>query len=101
MNMARLKYRVANRGLENREWMGTVVDVIDPEKRSRIKVEIEFLTEGLTPEQLPWYHIKQQINNGNTNTNIPPLGSRVMITYPTDDIYNGLADYQVSAIPPV
>jgi len=100
MNKARLKYRIANRGLENRDWMGTVVDIVDPEKRSRIKVEIANLTEGLKPEQLPWYHIKQPVNNGNTNTTIPPLNSRVIVSFINDDIYNGMVNYQVPSIPP-
>ena len=100
MNKVRLGSRINNRGLQHRNWLGTVVDVSDPEKRSRVKVEIENLTNGLSPEQLPWYHIKHPISNGNANTNLPPLNSRVVVEYNTDDIYNGLVAYQVPSIPP-
>jgi len=102
MNKARIKDRVVNsKTLSNRIWIGTVVDTQDPDGNSRIKVEIDGLTEGIEKKDLPWYTTAQSFNPAsNSQTSLPPVNARVKVEFPTDDIYNGLAEYSVVSVPP-
>jgi len=102
MNKLLIKDRIANaKTLSNRVWIGKVVDTQDPDGNSRIKVEIEGLTEGIDKEYLPWYTTAQAFNPAsNSQTTLPPVNARVKVEFPTDDIYNGLAEYSVVSVPP-
>ena len=85
---------------------GYVVNNDDPNHCSRVKVRVQALTskEGqmeLPVEDLPWYPTLQGFGEGgNSGTNIPPIDARVIVIFPTDDIYNGLVISQVTSIAP-
>ena len=102
MNKLRIKDRVTQaKTLTGRVWIGKVVDTQDIDGNSRIKVEIDGLTEGIDKADLPWYSTAQAFNPAsNSQTKIPPVNARVKVEFPTDDIYNGLAEYSVVSVPP-
>ena len=102
MNKARIKDRIVNsKTLSNRIWIGTVVDTLDTDGNSRIKVEIEGLTEGIEKADLPWYTTAQGFSPAsNSQTKLPPVNARVKVNFPTDDIYNGIVEYSVVSVPP-
>lgn len=99
------KYKLSNVIQNSRRltgfYNGVVVDASDPESKSRIKVEIEELTKGVESDLLPWYVVKQSFNaSPNSQATIPPVGSEVVVEFPTDDIYNGLVSYVIVSSPP-
>lgn len=82
-------------------WNGTVIDNNDPEQLGRIRIAIDELTTGIPKDKLPWYAGKQNFgSNPNSQANIPPTGSMVVVEFPTDDIYNGLYSYVIISKPP-
>ena len=88
------------RSLSSHFWQGTVSDTVDPENHSRIRVEVDNLTEGIPNDKLPWYQTKQPFNSaGNAKTSLPPVASRVIVEFPTDDIYNGIVSFAISSKP--
>lgn len=86
---------------------GTVVSTKDDGYKkngnpiSRVKVSIPDLTEGIPVDLLPWYVVKQTFSSApNTQINIPPLGSEVIVEFPNNDIYNGVCSYVLVSSPP-
>ena len=76
----------------------TVIDNADPEGYNRVKVQVKGLTISedentkIDEELLPWYPVAGGISSsGNANKAIPPIGSRVLVEYSTDDIYHVLS----------
>ena len=96
--------------LEGSYYEGYVVQVGDGDKCSRVRVHVQGVTikknkdgqdELLAVDDLPWYPTMQGFGEGgNSGTNIPPVDSRVLVIYPTDDIYNGIVVGQVPSISP-
>lgn len=82
-------------------FQGTVVDVADPKKASRIKVKLDSLTDELKKEDLPWYFIEQGVSSSpNSKTSIPKAGSRVIVTFNQEDIMNGIVKTGIVSKPP-
>ncbi|BES79817.1 structural protein [Yersinia phage YerA41] len=87
---------------------GTVVDVSDPGFESkgtgpvgRVRIQIPGLTDDIPIAYLPWYLGKQSFSpSPNAKMIIPPVGSQVVVEFPTNDIYNGLYSYIVVSSPP-
>lgn len=86
---------------------GEIVDIADPGYKEnglplgRVRVSIPGLTEGIVKELLPWYSSKQNFNSSpNSQATIPPIGSQVVVEFPTNDIYNGLVSYVIISSPP-
>jgi hypothetical protein len=102
MNKLRLKEKITTaKTLEGRNWIGKVVDTQDIDGNSRIKVEIDGLTEGIDKKDLPWYTTAQSFNPAsNSQTSLPPVNARVKVGFPTDDIYNGIVEYSIASVPP-
>lgn len=76
---------------------GDVVNNADPEGYNRIRVQVKGLTisedeQTFIPEdKLPWLPIKFGVKSGaNSSGSIPNIGARVLVHYPTDDIYHGI-----------
>ena len=96
--------------LEGSYYEGYVVATDDSYKCSRVRVLVQGVTikkkadgnyEKIDGGDLPWYPIIQVFGEGgNSGTNIPPINSRVLVVFPTDDIYNGVVVGQISSIPP-
>lgn len=96
--------------LHNNYYEGYVVNNNDPNQCSRVKVLVQGITlkqrkdgtvEQLDEKDLPWYATLQAFGDGaNSGTNVPPVDSRVLVVFPTDDIYNGVVVCQVTSIPP-
>lgn len=102
MNKVLIKERLATaKTLSHRVWIGKVVDTRDPDMNSRVKVEIDGLTNGIERTLLPWYSTAQSFGSGsNSQSNLPPVNSRVRVSFPTDDIYNGIVEYSIASVPP-
>jgi hypothetical protein len=70
--------------------LGTVVDNNDPEKIGRIKCTVFGLYEDVT--NLPWITAMQSNFLGGSNNSgflsIPEIGSYVVVSFPTRDIYS-------------
>lgn len=86
---------------------GKVVAATDPGFKDgsgpvgRIRVSIPGLTEGIPVEDLPWYSGKQGFNSSpNSQAKVPPVGSEVVVEFPTNDIYNGLYSYVIISSAP-
>lgn len=102
MNKVHIKEYLLKKSLKDQYFEGRVVDNNDPLAHSRIKVEIPELTKGIPTEDLPWYILAQPFNTApNSKTSIPPVGSRVSVSFPTDDIYNGIIIFAVVDRPPL
>lgn len=89
-------------------YAGIVVDDDDPGYKedgfplSRVKVNIPELTEGIPVEHLPWYSIKQAVNDSpNSQSKKPPVGSNVIVEFPDNSIYNGLVSYVLVSHAPI
>jgi hypothetical protein len=100
INKARINDIINNKwgnGLYN----GVVVDNADPLQRFRVRVRIIELNDGIPKTKLPWYIVKQPVSNTpNAQGKIPPVGSNVMVEFPTNDIYNGLISWEMVSKPP-
>ena len=72
-------------------YVGEVIDNNDPEKLKRVKVHID-LWDYMTTEELPWVTQKGNgaIGNaaGNSQHDIPEVGSQVSISFPSGDPEN-------------
>jgi type VI secretion system secreted protein VgrG len=72
-------------------YLGTVVDNNDPKKIGRIKVTITGLLEGAN-DALPWVYRRSPVGSGKDASTgqfqVPKVGSKVEIVFPTDDIYS-------------
>jgi len=89
------------------EYTGIVVDTKDPgfkndgKPLSRVRVSIPELTDGIATDKLPWYLIRQTVNDSpNSQSKIPPVGSSVVVTFPDKTIYNGVVSYMIVSHPP-
>ena len=83
-------------------FQGTVVDVLDPEEASRIKVQLDFLTDEIPKLHLPWYYIEQGVSSApNSKTEIPKVDSRVIVTFENEDIMNGTVITGIVSQPPI
>jgi len=88
--------------LKDTYWMGVVKDDADPLGASRIRVSIPRLTDELPVSVLPWYVLDSTFAaSGNAAATIPPIDSRVRLTFMEDDIYSGLVVANIVSIPPV
>lgn len=80
--------------IDNRVYIGTVVDNSDPAKLSRVRVEIPELTANIAKDHLPWYPINYSVGFGKSGNLsgliIPDVGSEVTVIFPYKDIYHGL-----------
>lgn len=80
-------------------YQGKVVDNQDPDKKGRVKVEVEKLTTGIAKDKLPWYVILPVAGAGNNQSvAIPTNDTVVFVTFPNGDIYNGVVQYSLSSI---
>jgi len=83
------------------DFIGEVVDNSDPENLFRVKVKIDNLTDKIPTELLPWYLVRQPIENTyNTQGNVPNVGSKVWVRFPYKDIYNGIVVGEITWHPP-
>lgn len=87
------------------EWVGVVLDVDDPLKSQRVRVEIPGVFEASSLDVLPWLQVDPPSNLGGSGDNyggvsVPAKGSIVRVHFP---IKNGQPDRSngriVSAIP--
>lgn len=100
-NKAKVKHLIMSTNKLDGFYNGTVVDNVDPDRLSRIRVSIPCLTEGIESDLLPWYSIANPVNaSPNSKASIPPLGSEVKVEFPTNDIYNGIVVYVIVSAPP-
>jgi len=82
-------------------FQGTVVDKNDPSQASRVKVQLDFLTDEIPKIHLPWYYIEQGISSApNSKTDIPKVGSRVIVKFDSEDIMNGTVISGIVSKPP-
>ena len=79
-----------------------VIDNNDTEGYNRVKVHVKGLTtnidgsEMMSLDLLPWYPVLFPVSSsGNAVKSLPPIGSRVLVEYPSDDIYHGVIVSQV------
>jgi hypothetical protein len=87
--------------LKNGYFQGTVVDDNDPKQASRVKVQIDFITDEIKVDYLPWYYIEQPLSSSpNSKTDIPKVNSRVIVTFDKEDIMNGIVKCSVVSKPP-
>lgn len=81
-------------------WQGFVVNNEDPEQLNRIQVSIDNLTDEIPTEHLPWYVILTHPTSGNnSHCSIPQVGSRVLVSFPNGDIYNGVVSFSIPSKP--
>lgn len=103
--------------LRNNVFEGIVANSNDPYKKSRIQVYIPNLTSPPTmvsddgekvnqllahipPDGLPWYEVvSSPSSHSNAVKSVPVEGSRVLVIFPDDDIYNGLVIGIISSKP--
>ena len=80
---------------------GTVVFNADPLHLGRVKVRVpELHPKDLADEYLPWvesWQFRSSVNSQG-NINVPDIGSKCRIMYPSDDVYSGV---YITAIPNV
>lgn len=77
-----------------KHFIGYVKDNADPQSKSRVKVEVDGVTTGLDKSKLPWYAIMNPAGgNNNSSVAIPSNGSRVLVSFPDGDIYNGIVQF--------
>lgn len=106
-NKFKVKDIITDHNKLNGFYNGTVVDTVctgykdDGNPISRVKVEIPELTKGIKKEYLPFYVVKQKFNTSpNSQATIPPVGSEIIVEFPTNDIYNGICSYVLVSSPP-
>lgn len=80
--------------INDKLYIGTVVDNNDPLKLFRVRVSIPGLTDQLSNDDLPWYVLNNSISfgkiKGHSSHIIPDVGTEVTISFPWNDIYHGL-----------
>jgi len=102
MNNIVLKNYFDSKSLKGKDWIGIVVAVNDPKKDFRVKVQIDNLTDKIDKKFLPWYVVPHQAGDmGNAQGKKPPVNSRVIVSFYTDDIYNGYVKEVIPSIVPV
>lgn len=75
-------------------FQGTVVDTSDPKKKNRVRVKVDTMTDSIDDNSLPWYAILAPAGQGNNSvSNVPSIGSRVLVQFPDGDVYNGIVSY--------
>lgn len=86
----------SSQDLANKYFIGTVIKTDDPQSKNRVKVKIEGMNDTLDPEALPWYAIMSPAgSNNNTSVNISSNASRVLVSFPDGDIYNGIVSFSL------
>lgn len=99
-NLMEIKSQFKKFSLDNL-FLGTVKDSSDPEQKSRVRVEVDELTKGIPVTELPWYIVLKGTDAGaNSSVSVPRVGSRVIVEFPNNDIYNGLVRNIISSVPP-
>jgi len=101
MSFLEIRDFLTERTLKGGYFQGTVVDTLDPEQASRIKVKLDNLTDEIDKESLPWYYIEQYVTSSpNSKTTIPKNGSRVIVKFEQEDIMNGIVTTSIVSQPP-
>lgn len=86
----------SSQDLANKYFIGTVINAQDPESKNRVRVKIEGMNDKLNVEALPWYAIMSPAgSNNNTSVNISSNASRVLVSFPDGDIYNGIVSFSL------
>lgn len=100
MNKSVLKPYITS-SLKGTYWIGVVKSATDPKGASRVQVAIPRLTDKLPASDLPWYVTAQVFSSaGNAASTLPPVNSRVRLTFLEDDIYSGFVTDNIVSIPP-
>ena len=74
----------------NSSYIGTVVSIDDPNSSNRVRVKLDYLTDRIQENHLPWYIVNSSnSNSGNVNVSLPSKGARVVV-FLYDSIYNGM-----------
>lgn len=82
--------------ISNKYFVGTVVATDDPESKSRARVKIDGMTDTLETTQLPWYAVIATAGgNNNAAVYVPSINSRVLVSFPDGDIYNGVITFML------
>ena len=100
MNILDIKEQVQKLKLSG-DIQSEVVDNDDPKGFSRVKVSIVGWTDEIDKELLPLYVIAYPISSSpNTPAGMPRIGSRVLVEFQDDDIYNGVVVKALPVTPP-
>lgn len=77
-------------------FQGTVVNTEDPEQKNRVKVQVDTMTNEISEDDLPWYVVLASAGGGNNAvSSVPSVGSRVLVQFPDNDIYNAIITYSL------
>lgn len=68
------------------EWPGVVVDVNDPFKKGRVKVNVPRFFSEISTEDIPWAWPRQ--SNDGREFRTPELGKVINVSFPSGDIYH-------------
>lgn len=75
-------------------FLGKIIDNNDPLSKGRVRVEVDGMTKDIPKECLPWYAVINTAGgNNNSSVAIPSNNSRVLVTFPDGDIYNGIVQF--------
>lgn len=83
---------VLNKNLGNNNWLGIVINNVDPDFAGRCKVKVFSLMDDIPDEYIPWFvPMTGSIfsNSGAGNISIPKIGTLVRVTFSGSDIYSG------------
>lgn len=79
---------------------GVVMGNEDPLGFNRVQVAVSGLTDELNAEDLPWYCLFKSPSSGNnSNSSIPQIGSKVLVRFLDESVYNGIVEYSISQKP--
>ena len=88
-------------------WVGVVVDNSDTGYKDtgkpiyRVRVSIPNLTDGIPSDKLPWYMVAQPpLPSFNSLGRTPHVGSKVLVQFDNNNIYNGIVIGLIPNTPP-
>lgn len=77
---------------EDKNWLGEVVDIADPNKIGRIKIRVFGKFDDLEVEDIPWAYPNTVFTSGGTSGggffSVPKLGSIVAVSFDNGNIYH-------------